>query len=383
MSSKFEKFPGNSIEIAGRPVGAGHPVFVIAELSANHHQGFDEAARLIAAAKQSGADAVKLQTYTPDTITLRCGRPEFQIPGGNTWGGRSLYDLYSEAYTPWEWHPRLAAIASECGLILFSTPFDPSAVEFLAGLEMPAYKIASFEIGELELIACAARTGKPLIVSTGMASFAEIEDAVRTARSEGAGGLAVLKCTSAYPSPPEEMNLATIAHLAEIFGVTAGLSDHTLGIAAAVTAVALGASIIEKHFTLSRDVAGPDSHFSLEPAEFRAMVEGIRVAEQAVGSVRYGAGPAEAGSVCFRRSLFAAADIRRGETLTRANVRSVRPGYGLAPKYLPDVLGSAAAGDIEFGTPLSWELIAGGGRDRAAGHGELFRREILETAGAR
>lgn len=378
MLFKFEKSPGASIEIAGRRIGAGHPVFVIAELSANHHQGFDEAVRLIAAAKQSGADAVKLQTYTPDTITLRCGRPEFQIPDGNTWGGRSLHDLYSEAYTPWEWHPKLAAAARECGLILFSTPFDPSAVEFLAGLDMPAYKIASFEIGDLELIACAARTGRPLIISTGMASFGEIEDAVRTARPEGAGGVALLKCSSAYPSPPEEMNLATIAHLAETFGVTAGLSDHTLGIAAAVTAVALGASIVEKHFTLSREVAGPDSHFSLEPAEFRAMVDAIRVAEQAIGSVRYGAGPSEAGNVCFRRSLFAAAGIRRGERFTRDNVRSVRPGYGLAPKFLPDVLGAAAACDIEFGTPLSWDLVAGGDGDRV-----FSRREALQTAGAR
>jgi N-acetylneuraminate synthase len=383
MSSKFEKFPVSSIEIAGRPIGAGQPVFVIAELSANHHHGFDEAVRLIEAAKQAGADAVKLQTYTPDTITLRCGRPEFQIPGGNTWGGRSLYDLYSEAYTPWEWHPKLAAVARDCGITLFSTPFDPSAVEILAALDMPAYKIASFEIGDLELIACAARTGRPLIISTGMASFSEIEEAVRTARLEGAGGIALLKCTSAYPSPPEEMNLATIPHLAGIFGVTAGLSDHTLGIAAAVTAVTLGASIVEKHFTLSRDVAGPDSHFSLEPAEFRAMVDGIRVAENAIGSVRYGAGPAEAGNVCFRRSLFATAAIQRGENFTRENVRSVRPGYGLAPKFLPDLLGAVAARDIEFGTPLSWDLIAGGESDRGVGRGDPARREALETASAR
>lgn len=383
MLSASEKSIKSSIEIAGRRIGARQPAFVIAELSANHHQGFDEAVRLIAAAKDAGADAVKLQTYTPDTITLRCERREFQIPDGNTWGGRSLYDLYAEAYTPWEWHPKLAAVARDCGLILFSTPFDRSAVEFLAGLDMPAYKVASFEIGDLELIACAARTGKPLIISTGMASFGEIEDAVRTARSEGAGGVALLKCTSAYPSPPQEMNLATIPDLAESFGVTAGLSDHTLGIAAAVTAVTLGASIVEKHFTLSRQVAGPDSHFSLEPPEFRAMVDAIRVAEQAVGSVRYGAGPAEAGNVCFRRSLFATADIGRGEGFSRENVRSVRPGYGLAPKFLPDVLGAAAACDIEFGTPLSWDLITGGKTDRAESDRESSKLQAMEPASAR
>lgn len=371
-----------SIEIAGRPLGAGHAVFVIAELSANHHQGFDEAVRLIEAAKDAGADAVKLQTYTPDTITLLCGRPEFQIPGGNTWGGRTLHDLYSAACTPWEWHPKLAAAAHDCGLILFSTPFDPSAVDFLARLDMPAFKIASFEIGDLELIATAARTGKPLIISTGMASFAEVDDAVRTARAAGKGGVALLKCTSAYPSPPEEMNLATIPHLAEIFGVTAGVSDHTLGIAAAVTGVALGASIVEKHFTLSRDVPGPDSHFSLEPGEFRTMVEAIRVAEKAIGDVRLGCGPAEAGNVCFRRSLFVTAGVRKGEAFTRANVRSIRPGYGLAPKFLPDILGSVAACDIERGTPFGWELVAGrtSGTARSAA---LPEGEIVWSVGSR
>jgi pseudaminic acid synthase len=340
-----------------RPFGPGEPVYIIAELSANHGQSFDKAVELVRAARDAGADAVKLQTYTPDTMTIPCGRECFRIGKGSLWTGRNLYELYGEAYTPWEWQPRLGEIAAGLGLDLFSTPFDATAVEFLERMSPPAYKIASFEMVDLELIRCVARTGRPMIMATGMCTLAEIEEAVAAAREAGAARIALLKCSSSYPAPAEHLNLRTIPHLAQAFGVPAGLSDHTLGIAAPVTAVALGASIIEKHFTLSRAEPGPDSAFSLEPAEFREMVTAIRTAERALGTVSYGATAAEAPSLLFRRSLFVVQDVCAGEELNAANVRSIRPGHGLAPRHLPLLLGRHAACDIERGTPLAWPLV--------------------------
>jgi N-acetylneuraminate synthase len=349
---------GFELTIGARRIGAGNPVYLIAELSANHGQSFEQAVRLVRAAKEAGADAVKLQTYTADTLTIRSNRPEFRIGGGTLWDGRTLYDLYSEAYTPWEWQPKLKALADDLGLDLFSTPFDPSAVQFLEQMNVPAYKVASFELVDLPLIERIARTGKPMIMSTGMATLAEIADAVDVARRAGAGGLALLKCTSAYPAPPDEMNLRTIPHLAEAFGMPAGLSDHTLGIAVPVAAVALGACIIEKHFTLSRAEPGPDSAFSLEPQEFRAMVEGVRTAERALGSIHYGLCGQDEASRAFRRSLFVVEDVKAGEPFTERNVRSIRPGHGLPPRFLGEVLGRRATGDLVRGTPLHWGLIA-------------------------
>jgi pseudaminic acid synthase len=348
----------SSFTFAGRMVGPEHPTLVIAELSANHNQDIDEAIRLIQAARQAGADAVKLQTYTPDTLTLKCERPEFHIGGGTLWDGRTLHDLYQDAYAPWDWHPRLKRAADEIGIPLFSTPFDSTAVAFLEQMNVPAYKVASFEIVDLPLIERIAQTGKPIILSTGMATLTEIAEAVDTARQAGAVDLALLKCTSAYPAPPEDMNLRTIAHLAAAFGVPAGVSDHTLGIAVPVTAVAVGACIVEKHLTLSRSRPGPDSAFSLEPQEFKEMVDAIRVAERALGRIQYGMAAHEVGSRMFRRSLFVVEDIKAGERLTERNVRSIRPGHGLAPKHWPAVLGRHAIRDVSRGTPLTWDLLA-------------------------
>lgn len=330
---------------------------IIAELSANHNQDFDQAVKLIEAAKQAGANAVKLQTYTPDTLTIRSDRPEFRISSGTVWDGRTLYDLYSQAYTPWEWLPKLKQVAEELGLVFFSTAFDPQAVDFLEQIQVPVHKIASFEIVDIPLIEKAAQTGKPLIISTGMATLGEIEEAVQAARKGGAGQIALLKCVSAYPAPPEEMNLRTIPHLAQAFGLPVGLSDHTLGIAAPVAAVALGACMVEKHLTLSRDIPGPDTGFSLEPHEFRAMVEAVREAEKALGQVSYQVTGQEAKSLIFRRSLFVVRDMKAGDEFTGDNVRSIRPAHGLPPKFLKDILGRRAAHDISRGTPLGWDVI--------------------------
>jgi pseudaminic acid synthase len=345
------------VTIAGRRVGPGEPVYVVAELSANHHQDYEQAVRLVAAAAEAGANAVKLQTYTADTLTLDSDRPEFRIGAGSIWEGRTLHDLYAEAFTPWEWQPRLKAEAERRGLALFSTPFDPTAVDFLEAMDVPAYKIASFELVDLPLIRYVATTGKPLILSTGMATRAEIAEALATVRAAAGEQVALLKCTSAYPSPPEAMNLRTIPRLAEEFGVPAGLSDHTLGIAVPVAAVALGATIVEKHLTLSRDLGGPDAAFSLEPAEFRAMVDAVRTAEKALGEATFGPQADERPSLAFRRSLFAVADVEAGEPLTADNVRSIRPGHGLAPKHLDAVLGRRAARAIPRGAPLAWDLL--------------------------
>ena len=345
------------ITIGKRTIGAGKPVYVIAEISANHHQNFDEAVKIIHAAKEAGADAVKLQTYTADTMTIPSDREEFRIGGGTIWDGRNLYALYGEAYTPWGWQPKLKRVANDLGLDLFSTPFDASAVEFLEQMDVPAHKLASFELVDLPLIRIMARSGKPLIMSTGMATVEEIEEAVRTARENGAEQIALLKCTSAYPAAPEEMNLRTVPELSRRFCVPAGLSDHTMGIAVPVAAVALGACVIEKHITLSRSASGPDSAFSLEPPEFKAMVDAVRVAEKALGEIHFGASDKEASSRVFRRSLFVVENVKCGALFTAENVRAIRPGHGLHTRHLQEILGRHAARDIERGTPLSWDLV--------------------------
>jgi N-acetylneuraminate synthase len=348
----------STFSINGHLIGPGHPTYIIAELSANHRQDFQQAVQLVEVAKQAGADATKLQTYNPDTITIRCDSPEFVHGNESSWAGRSLYDLYAEAYMPWEWQPELKRIANGLGMDCFSTAFDPTAVDFLESLDVPVHKIASFEIVDIPLIQKIAATGKPLIISTGMAKLAEVEEAVAAAREAGARQIALLKCTSAYPAPPCEMHLRTIPHMSELFHVPVGLSDHTLGIAAPVAAVALGACIVEKHFTLSRSVGGPDSAFSLEPDELKAMVEAIRVAEQALGIVHYGPNPQEAGSRKLRRSLFVVQNMRAGERFTPENLRSIRPGYGLHPRHLDDFIGRAASRDIVAGSPLAWTHLA-------------------------
>jgi pseudaminic acid synthase len=344
------------ITINGCAIGPGRPVYIIAEMSANHNQDFDQAVKIIKAAKEAGANAIKLQTYTPDTLTINCDNEYFRIKG-TIWEGKTLYDLYSEAYTPWEWQPKLKYVADTLNLDFFSTPFDPTAVDFLEEMDVPAHKIASFEMVDLPLIRRVAKTGKPIIISTGMSTLAEIDEAVRAIREAGGSQLALLKCTSAYPAPPEEMNLRTIPHLAKAFYLPVGLSDHTLGIAVPVASVALGACIIEKHLTLSRANPGPDSAFSLEPHEFKQMVEAVRTAQQAVGHVSYSVTDREAASRVFRRSLFVIRNIRAGEVFTAENVRSIRPGCGLHTRHFHAVLGRRAIQDISRGTPLSWELI--------------------------
>jgi len=344
------------ITIADRRIGPGHPPYVIAEMSGNHNGDIKRAFALLEAARQAGADAVKLQTYTADTITIDHNGPGFRIEGG-PWHGRTLYDLYQEAHTPWDWHPELFAKARELGIAIFSSPFDSTAIDFLEKLGTPAYKIASFEIIDLPLIQRAARTGRPLIISTGIAGLGEIAEAVEAARAGGCSEIALLHCTSGYPTPPEESNLSTLPHLADAFGVVAGLSDHTLGTAVPVAAVALGANIIEKHFTLRRADKGPDSEFSLEPEELAALVTNCRIAWTALGKISYELEASEKGNKTFRRSLYAVQDIPAGGRLTAENVRSIRPGYGLPPKHLPEVLGRRAGRAISRGTPLAWSLI--------------------------
>ena len=344
--------------IGNRKIGPHEPCYIVAELSANHNQNFDQAVRILHAAKDAGADAVKLQTYTADTITLRSDKDCFRIAGGTLWDGRTLHDLYQEAFTPWEWQPKLKEIADELGMQLFSSAFDESAVDFLERMNVPAHKVASFELVDIGLIEEMARTGKPLIMSTGMASEEEISEAVEAARGAGATEIALLKCTSAYPAPVEEANLRTIPELARRFNCPAGLSDHTMGIALPVAAVALGACIIEKHLCLRRADGGPDGAFSLEPEEFKAMVEAVREAEKALGTVQFASGPREANSRKFRRSLFVVEDVKDGELFTKQNVRSIRPSDGLHPRHLHEVLGKPAACDVERGTPLNWTLVA-------------------------
>ena len=341
------------VTIDGRKIGAGHPPYIVCELSANHLGKIEHAMALIDAASEAGADAIKIQTYTPDTITIDHDGAEFQIRGG-LWDGQTLYRLYQQAYTPYEWHSALFKRARERGVTLFSSPFDETAVDLLSGLGAPAYKIASFEAIDLPLIARIAREGKPMVISTGMTSLAEIDEAVATARREGSGGIILLHCVSSYPAAYEQANLRVIPHLADAFGVVAGLSDHTPGTACAVAAVALGASVIEKHFTLRRADGGPDAAFSLEPDEFKQLVADCRNAWLSLGRIDYSRTEAERGNLVFRRSLYVVEDIPAGGELTRANVRSIRPGYGLAPKHLPEVLGRRAARALLRGEPLRW-----------------------------
>jgi pseudaminic acid synthase len=348
-----------ALYIDGRPIGTGHPTYVIAEISANHGHSYDRCAELVRLAHRAGADAVKLQTYTADTLTIDCDRPEFLLGEDSTWAGRTLYDLYQEAYTPWEWQPRLKALADELGIALFSTPFDETAVDFLEEMDVPAYKIASFENIDTALLRKVASTGKPVIMSTGLASRAEIESSVQTLREGGCEQLALLKCTSAYPAAPESMNLATLSDLASL-GVVVGLSDHTLSNDVSVAAVALGAAVLEKHFIRSRSDGGPDSSFSIEPAELEALVSSVRTVAAALGKLHYGGSEAEASNYVFRRSLFVVQDMKAGEIFTAQNLRSIRPGNGLAPMYLDEVLGQPASRAIERGTPLAWDLIVSG-----------------------
>lgn len=346
----------HSVEIAGRKIGPDHEPYVICEISANHNGSLDRAIELLEAAAATGADAIKIQSYTPDTMTIDHDGPDFWI-GEGPWKGRSLFDLYKEAQTPFEWHAPLFARARELGVTLFSTPFDESSADLLESLDAPAYKIASFEAVDLPLIAHVARKGKPLIISTGMSNLSEIEAAVKTARENGCEDIVLLHCVSSYPAPDEDSNVRTVPHLAETFGVVSGLSDHTHGSAVAVAAIALGAAVVEKHFTIARSDGGPDSEFSLEPDEFRDLVRDCKRAWRALGSVGYDLCGSERGSVGFRRSLYVVEAVKAGETFTRANVRSIRPGYGMAPRYLPEVIGRHAARDIARGERLSWELV--------------------------
>ena len=347
----------HSFAIAGRPIGPEHPPFVIAELSGNHNGELARALALVDAAAEAGADAVKLQTYTADTITLDHDGPGFHIEGG-LWHGRTLHDLYREASTPWDWHAALFARAAEHGLICFSSPFDPTAIDLLESLHAPAYKIASFEAVDLPLVARAAATGKPLIISTGMASPEEVADALQTARAAGDGGVALLHCTSAYPARMVDARLRMIPHLAERFGCVAGLSDHTPGVTAAVAGVALGACIVEKHLTLSRADGGPDAEFSLEPHEFAALTRACRDAWEALGDPAWTRAAAEDANRQFRRSLYVVRDVQAGAILTEADVRSIRPGYGLPPKHLPEVLGQCVARPLKRGEPVAWDMLA-------------------------
>lgn len=345
-----------TVRIAGRTIGHGHEPYIICELSGNHNGSLERALQMIEAAAATGADAIKIQTYTADTMTIDVDAPGFRIAGG-LWDGRTLHDLYTEAHTPFEWHEAMFAKARELGVTLFSTPFDETAVDLLAELGAPAYKIASFEAIDLPLIAYVARKGKPMIVSTGMANREEIGEAVTTARDNGCEELILLHCTSAYPAPIVDANVRTIDLLAETFGCVAGLSDHTPGTAVSVAAVASGAAVIEKHFTLSRAEGGPDAAFSMEPGEFAALVADCRNAWRALGEPSFNLKGCEEGSLVFRRSLYVVEDVAAGEELTARNVRSIRPGFGMAPKHLPDVLGKRATRDLKRGQPLASDMM--------------------------
>lgn len=346
------------IEISGRKIGRDHPPFIIAEMSGNHNQSLDRALEIVESAAKAGAHALKIQTYTPDTMTIDLNEREFHISDPKSlWAGKSLYHLYGEAYTPWEWHRPIFDRAKALGLIPFSTPFDDTAVDFLEGLNVPCYKIASFENTDLPLIRRVAATGKPLIISTGMANVAELDETVRAARGAGCKALILLKCTSTYPATPKNTHIVTIPHLRELFDCEVGLSDHTMGVGVSVAGVALGATVIEKHFTLRRADGGVDSTFSLEPAEMAQLVVETERAWQALGRVTYGPIEAEEKSLQFRRSLYVVRDLKAGDLLTRENVRAIRPGLGLPTKYLDQVLGKTVKEDVKRGTALAWELM--------------------------
>jgi pseudaminic acid synthase len=346
------------ITISGRKIGAGHPPFVIAEMSGNHNQSLARALKIVDSAAKTGAHALKLQTYSPDTMTLDLDEREFHISDPNSlWAGNSLYKLYGEAYTRWEWHKPIFERARELGIIAFSTPFDDTAVDLLESLDVPCYKIASFENTDLPLICRVAATGKPMIISTGMASIAELDDTVRAAREAGCKDLILLKCTSTYPATASNTNILTIPHMRELFGCEVGLSDHTMGLGVSVASVALGATVIEKHFTLNRADGGVDSTFSMEPSEMAQLVVETERAWQALGHVSYGATEAEKKSIVFRRSLYIVQDLKAGDVLTKDNVRAIRPGLGLPTKYLAVVLGKVVKQDVKRGTAVGWNLI--------------------------
>lgn len=346
------------MQIGKSIIGNNHPPFIIAEMSGNHNQSLERALAIVEAAAHVGAHAIKLQTYTADTMTLDIAEGEFFISDEDSlWNGQSLYDLYKQAHTPWEWHAPIMKRAEELSLICFSTPFDETAIEFLETLNVPAYKIASFEIVDLPLIRRVAVTGKPVIISTGMATIAEIDEAVRTARDAGCRELILLKCTSTYPSSPKNSNILTIPHMRELFGCEVGLSDHTLGIGTAIAAVANGASVIEKHFTLSRADGGVDSAFSMEPDEFRMLVEETKRSWQSLGRVRYGPGEDEEKPLVFRRSLYITEDMHAGDVFTTENLQCLRPGLGLSPKYYEIILGKRVNRDLKKGTALHWRVI--------------------------
>jgi len=346
------------MKIGARPIGREHAPFVIAEMSGNHNQSLDRALQIVEAAAKSGAHALKIQTYTADTMTLDSREPGFVIEDpGSLWNGRTLYELYQEAHTPWEWHRPIFERARALGLIPLSTPFDATAVDFLEQLQPDVYKIASFEVTDLELVRKVASTGKPIILSTGMATLAELAEAVSTARAAGCPGLVLLKCTSTYPASPIDSNLATIPHLRQAFGCEVGLSDHTLGVGAAVCSVAFGATVVEKHFTLSRQEGGVDSAFSLEPAELRSLVVETKRAWQSIGEVRYGPGEAEKASLQFRRSLYVIRDVPEGETIGREHLRAIRPGRGLPIRFLEVVVGMRARRALRRGEPLTWDAV--------------------------
>ncbi len=346
-----------NIKIKGRTIiSKDSPAYIIAEMSANHAGSLQRAKDIIYAAKESGADCIKIQTYTPDTITMDCDNEYFQITSG-TWKGENLYQLYGKACTPWEWQPELKKEAEKIGIDFLSTPFDRTAVDFLEDMGLDFYKIASFELVDIPLIEYVASKGKPMILSTGMASLEEIREAVESIRKMGNGQIALLRCASAYPAVTDGMNLRTMQDMGEVFDVPVGLSDHSQGSVGAVTAVALGAKVVEKHFCLSREIENPDASFSMEPQEFKQMASDVRQAEKAIGTVRYGASEQEKGNIAFRKSLFVVQDMKAGDILTPENLRSIRPGYGIKPKYYQSVLGKPVNQDIPKGTPLSMEVI--------------------------
>lgn len=345
-------------EVMGRKIGPNQPPFIIAEMSGNHNQSLERALEIVEAAAKAGAHALKIQTYIADTMTLNLDNKDFKIENPESlWKGNTLYQLYQQAYTPWEWHKPIFDRARELGMIPFSTPFDETAVDFLEELDVPMYKIASFENNDIPLIKKVASTGKPIIISTGMATVAELDETVRVAREAGCKDLVLLKCTSTYPASPENTNILTIPHMRELFNCQVGLSDHTMGIGVAVASIALGATVIEKHFTLSRADGGVDSAFSMEPDEMRALVIETERAWQALGEVKYGPTEKERASLKFRRSLYVAKDMKAGEEFTKENLRIIRPGYGLSPKYYELVLGRTVKKDVKKGTPLSWDIL--------------------------
>ncbi|MED1872992.1 pseudaminic acid synthase [Brevibacillus borstelensis] len=349
---------GSGIPVGERKIGSQHQPFIIAEMSGNHNQSLERALQIVEAAAKAGAHALKIQTYTADTMTINFDQGEFFIDDPSSlWKGKSLYDLYQEAYTPWEWHKPIFDRCRELGMIGFSTPFDSTSVDFLESLNVPLYKIASFENIDIPLIRKVARTGKPMIISTGMATLAELDEAVRVAREEGCKDLVLLKCTSTYPATPDNSNILTIPHLKQLFDVEVGLSDHTMGVGVAVASVALGATVIEKHFTLRRADGGVDSAFSLEPEEFHSLVVETERAWQGLGKVTYGPSEKEKNSMVFRRSLYITEDMKAGDKLTPQNLRAIRPGYGLPPKFYEILMGKKVSRDIPKGTPARWDMF--------------------------